>query len=75
MAAADATHRSQQTSAAHAVVPTQERSVTSRPFPSSRRLVTAAVRAGRRMVPMTGLFQVDVTPARRMLGETDRPCR
>jgi pyruvate/2-oxoglutarate dehydrogenase complex dihydrolipoamide acyltransferase (E2) component len=35
--------------------------------------VTAAVRAGRRIVPMTGLFQVDITSARRMLARTDPP--
>jgi len=52
-------------------LPTRERGVTSRPFPSSRRLVTAAVRAGRRIVPMTGLFQADITTARCMLAETD----
>jgi pyruvate/2-oxoglutarate dehydrogenase complex dihydrolipoamide acyltransferase (E2) component len=37
------------------------------PFPSSRRAVTAAVRAGRRIVPMHGLLDVDVTDARRLL--------
>jgi pyruvate/2-oxoglutarate dehydrogenase complex dihydrolipoamide acyltransferase (E2) component len=47
--------------------------VTVRPFPSSRRLVLAAVRAGRRIVPMYGLFEVDVTEARRHLAETDPP--
>jgi hypothetical protein len=36
-------------------------------FPSSRRAVTAAVRAGRRIVPMHGLLDVDVTEARRLL--------
>lgn len=44
-----------------------------RPFPSSRRLVTAAVRAGRRIVPMHGLFDVDVTTTRRLLAESDPP--
>ena len=39
------------------------RGVEVRPFPSNRRLVTAAVRAGRRMVPMHGLIDVDVTEA------------
>ncbi|MEP6630760.1 MAG: 2-oxo acid dehydrogenase subunit E2 [Lapillicoccus sp.] len=43
------------------------RSVVVRPFPSSRRLVTAAVRAGRRIMPMHGLFDVDVTTARLLL--------
>jgi pyruvate/2-oxoglutarate dehydrogenase complex dihydrolipoamide acyltransferase (E2) component len=37
------------------------------PFPSSRRAVTAAVRAGRRIVPMHGLLDVDVTEARHQL--------
>jgi pyruvate/2-oxoglutarate dehydrogenase complex dihydrolipoamide acyltransferase (E2) component len=36
-------------------------------FPSSRRAVTAAVRAGRRIVPMHGLLEVDVTDARARL--------
>ncbi|MCU1618163.1 MAG: 2-oxoacid dehydrogenase acyltransferase (Catalytic domain) [Modestobacter sp.] len=73
MAAAEATPRWRKASAARDVMPTRERGVTSRPFPSSRRLVTAAVRAGRRIVPMTGLFQVDITQARRRLAETDPP--
>ena len=38
-----------------------------RPFPSNRRLVTAAVRAGKRMTPMHGLLDVDVTEANRLL--------
>lgn len=37
------------------------------PFPPARRAVTAAVRAGRRIVPMHGLLEVDVTEARRLL--------
>jgi pyruvate/2-oxoglutarate dehydrogenase complex dihydrolipoamide acyltransferase (E2) component len=37
------------------------------PFPASRRAVTAAVRAGRRIVPMHGLLDVDVTEARQLL--------
>lgn len=44
-----------------------------RPFPSGRRLVTAAVRAGRRIVPMHGLIDVDVTTARRLLAKIDPP--
>lgn len=44
-----------------------------RPFPANRRLVTAAVRAGRRIVPMHGLFDVDVTTARHLLAENDPP--
>ena len=51
----------------------RERGVTVRPFPSSRRLVTAAVRAGRRIVPMHGLFDVDISTARRLLAEDDPP--
>lgn len=51
----------------------RERGVAVRPFPSSRRLVTAAVRAGRRIVPMHGLFDVDITPARALLAEVDPP--
>src|SRR3954465_12018677 len=43
------------------------------PFPSSRRAVTAAVRAGRRIVPMHGLLDVDVTDARRLLGDRRPP--
>ena len=44
-----------------------------RPFPPSRRLVTAAVRAGRRIMPMHGLFDVDISTAKRRLGEHDPP--
>src|SRR4051812_50003933 len=40
-----------------------------RPFPPARRAVTAAVRAGRRIVPMHGLLDVDVTAARRLLAD------
>jgi pyruvate/2-oxoglutarate dehydrogenase complex dihydrolipoamide acyltransferase (E2) component len=43
------------------------------PFPFNRRLVTAAGRAGRRMVPMHGLLEVDVTEANRLLGSHDPP--
>jgi hypothetical protein len=43
------------------------------PFPSSRRAVTAAVRAGRRIVPMHGLLDVDITEARRQLADHDPP--
>jgi pyruvate/2-oxoglutarate dehydrogenase complex dihydrolipoamide acyltransferase (E2) component len=43
------------------------------PFPSSRRAVTAAVRAGRRIVPMHGLLEVDITQARRQLAYHDPP--
>lgn len=53
--------------------PPRPRAVTVRPFPSERRLVTTAVRAGRRIVPMHGLLSVDVTDARRRLAEQDPP--
>jgi pyruvate/2-oxoglutarate dehydrogenase complex dihydrolipoamide acyltransferase (E2) component len=43
------------------------------PFPSSRRAVTAAVRAGRRIMPMHGLVEVDVTEARRLLADHEAP--
>jgi pyruvate/2-oxoglutarate dehydrogenase complex dihydrolipoamide acyltransferase (E2) component len=42
-------------------------------FPSSRRAVTAAVRAGRRIMPMHGLLEVDVTEARRLLATAEPP--
>ena len=42
-------------------------------FPSNRRLVTAAMRAGRRMAPMSGLVDVDVTGANRLLAGHDPP--
>ena len=44
-----------------------------RPFPSDRRLVTAAMRAGRGKMPMYGLVDVDVTTANRVLAEHDPP--
>ncbi len=44
-----------------------------RPFPSDRHLVTAAMRAGRRMAPMQGLIAVDVTEANRILARHDSP--
>lgn len=53
--------------------PVRERGVVVRPFPPSRRLVTAAVRAGRRIMPMHGLFDVDVSIARRRIAEHDPP--
>lgn len=43
------------------------------PFPPARRAVTAAVRAGRRIVPMHGLLDVDVTDARRLLAGHQPP--
>jgi pyruvate/2-oxoglutarate dehydrogenase complex dihydrolipoamide acyltransferase (E2) component len=51
----------------------RERRVEVRPFPSSRRLVTAAERAGRRRAPMHGLVDLDVTGARRLLAAADPP--
>ncbi|HUH72362.1 MAG TPA: 2-oxo acid dehydrogenase subunit E2 [Mycobacterium sp.] len=45
------------------------REVEVRPFPSNRRLVAAAMRAGRRATPMHGLVEVDVTEAKRLLAE------
>jgi pyruvate/2-oxoglutarate dehydrogenase complex dihydrolipoamide acyltransferase (E2) component len=44
-----------------------------RPFPSNRRLVTAALRAGRPKMPMYGLVDVDVTTANRLLASHDPP--
>src|SRR5205814_9043939 len=49
------------------------RGVEIQPFPSNRRLVTAAMRAGRRMAPMYGLVDVDVTRAKRLLASHDPP--
>ncbi|HXZ75313.1 MAG TPA: 2-oxo acid dehydrogenase subunit E2 [Streptosporangiaceae bacterium] len=49
------------------------RRVEVQPFPSNRRLVTAAMRAGRRMAPMYGLVDVDVTTASRLLAAYDPP--
>jgi pyruvate/2-oxoglutarate dehydrogenase complex dihydrolipoamide acyltransferase (E2) component len=45
-----------------------------RPFPSNRRLVTAAMRAGRRKMPMYGLLDADVTEANRLLASHHPPC-
>jgi pyruvate/2-oxoglutarate dehydrogenase complex dihydrolipoamide acyltransferase (E2) component len=55
------------------LAPVRERGVLVRPFPANRRLVTAAVRAGRRIMPMHGLLDADVTTARRLLAESDPP--
>ena len=49
------------------------RQVQVRPFPSNRRLATAAMRAGRRKMPMYGLVDVDVTTANRLLADHDPP--
>src|SRR6476646_9041319 len=61
MSPADTTGPARTAGRSHAAV--RERGVVVRPFPPSRRLVTAAVRAGRRIVPMHGLLEVDVTQA------------
>ncbi|MGY1836984.1 2-oxo acid dehydrogenase subunit E2 [Blastococcus sp. SYSU DS0510] len=53
--------------------PGRFRGVDVRPFPSSRRAVTAAVRAGRRIFPMHGLLDVDVTQVRRLLTSYEPP--
>src|SRR6516162_2684503 len=49
------------------------RRVEVRPFPSDRRLVTAAMRAGRRRMPMYGLVELDVTKAKQLLARHDPP--
>jgi pyruvate/2-oxoglutarate dehydrogenase complex dihydrolipoamide acyltransferase (E2) component len=49
------------------------RRVEVRPFPSNRQLVTAALRAGRRKMPMYGLVDVDVTTANQLLASHDPP--
>ena len=49
------------------------RRVEVRPFPSNRRLVTAAMRAGRSKMPMYGLVDVDITTANRLLAGHDPP--
>ena len=54
-------------------VPARARGLDVVPFPSSRRAVTAAVRAGRRIMPMHGLVEVDVTQARRLLASHEPP--
>jgi pyruvate/2-oxoglutarate dehydrogenase complex dihydrolipoamide acyltransferase (E2) component len=68
MCPADVTHHEGRETGA-VPEPVRTRGFTVRPFPPSRRLVTAAVRAGRRIVPMHGLFDVDVTTARRLLAQ------
>jgi pyruvate/2-oxoglutarate dehydrogenase complex dihydrolipoamide acyltransferase (E2) component len=49
------------------------RSIDVRPFPSSRRLVTAALRAGKHTTPMHGLLDLDVTDASALLAAHDPP--
>ena len=51
----------------------RDRRVVVRPFLHSRRLVTAAVRAGHRVMPMQGLFIVDITTARSLFGSHGPP--
>ena len=43
------------------------------PFRTDRRRVHAALRAGRRMRPMIGLLELDVTEAKRLLASHDPP--
>lgn len=56
-----------------AAAPVRPRGVTIDRFPSSRRLVTAAVLAGRRIAPMHGLIDVDVTAALLRLNDHEPP--
>ncbi len=49
------------------------RRVEVRPFLSNRRVVTAAMRAGRRKMPIYGLVDADVTSANRLLASHDPP--
>jgi pyruvate/2-oxoglutarate dehydrogenase complex dihydrolipoamide acyltransferase (E2) component len=51
----------------------RQRRVEIRTFSSSRRLVAAGLHAGRRLTPMYGLAEVDVTEARRLLSAHDPP--
>jgi pyruvate/2-oxoglutarate dehydrogenase complex dihydrolipoamide acyltransferase (E2) component len=51
----------------------REHRVDKRPFPPDRRLVTAALRAGRRTAPMYGLLEVDVTTAHQALTASNPP--
>jgi len=49
------------------------RHVEVRPFPWNRRVVAAALRAGKRTTPMHGLVEVDVTDAKRLLADHEPP--
>ncbi len=49
------------------------RRVETRPIPATRRFVTGALRAGRRMTPTHALIQCDVTETRAYLEATDPP--
>jgi pyruvate/2-oxoglutarate dehydrogenase complex dihydrolipoamide acyltransferase (E2) component len=51
----------------------REHQIDKRPFPPDRRLVIAALRAGRRSAPMYGLLEVDVTRANRILAASNPP--
>jgi pyruvate/2-oxoglutarate dehydrogenase complex dihydrolipoamide acyltransferase (E2) component len=53
--------------------PNRPRRVEVRPFPSNRRLVTAALRAGKGTAPMHGLIDLDVTDATRMIAAHEPP--
>ncbi len=53
--------------------PTRPRRVDVVPFPPSRQAVAQAMRVGRRQAPMHGLFDVDVTEARRRLAQAQPP--
>jgi pyruvate/2-oxoglutarate dehydrogenase complex dihydrolipoamide acyltransferase (E2) component len=55
------------------MVAERPRRVEVRPFPSNRRLVTAAMRAGRSKMPMYGLVDVDITTANRLMAGHDPP--
>lgn len=46
-----------------------DRRIEAMPFPASRNAVTAALRAGRRIVPVHGLISCDVTKARELLDD------
>jgi pyruvate/2-oxoglutarate dehydrogenase complex dihydrolipoamide acyltransferase (E2) component len=69
----DGRHRGPRSHDSSAGAAGRDRGVEVRAFPSSRRLVTAAVRAGRRIVPMHGLLEVDITEARRLLAQHNPP--
>ncbi|MGD2060230.1 MAG: 2-oxo acid dehydrogenase subunit E2 [Acidimicrobiia bacterium] len=48
----------------------RQRTLTRRAFPPSRRFVTGALEVGRRITPMHGLIEIDVTEPSRALEET-----
>jgi pyruvate/2-oxoglutarate dehydrogenase complex dihydrolipoamide acyltransferase (E2) component len=47
----------------------RRRSIERRPFPPARRFITGAMAVGRRVTPMHGLIEVDVTDASRKVAE------